>query len=307
MYFEIVKQVVEQGIADYAAAYSIGRDEVLTKIRSHIDHTHEQHYELNPEISYDDPLCRLGYLYRHAGINATLFERVLIEDQVLQTTVSNAVAAGRLSVCSLGGGPGTELLGLTKYLMQREKYALLRIDFTVLDNVNHWAESWRQLAKATEGSLLAGQNSMNTMIADHFLQIDALDPSSYDGYPSMFKDTDIVVCNYLFSENQTKLDDARQSIARLVDAAREGCMFVVIDRHENDTDFVSEVVSIFDSLTGTVETNVFTGIMDSDEQKSELGDELLERLRNPRVQFRPDYLGRPRVFWFATQKQELPW
>ena len=99
VYFEIVKQVVEQGIADYAAAYSIGRDEVLTKMKSHIDHTQKQHYQLNPvnpDINYDDPLCRLGYLYRHAGINATLFERVLKEDQALQTTITDAETRGRL-------------------------------------------------------------------------------------------------------------------------------------------------------------------------------------------------------------------
>ena len=301
MYFEIVKQVVEQGIADYAAAYSIGRDEVLTKMKSHIDHTQKQHYKSDPEISYDDPLCRLGYLHRHAGINATLFERVLKEDQALQTTITDAETRGRLRVCSLGGGPGTELLGLVKYLLRQKVKAPQRIDFTVLDNVYYWAETWEQLAEAAEGVLEAELGSDRPTVSQGFLSFDVFDPSSYDGLPSKFKNVDIVVCNYLFSENKDNLDDAKRAIPRLSRLVSDGCAFVVIDRLENNTDFVSNVVSIFESVFGPVKVNEVSGLMDLDEEKSVLGNDLLGRLGNPRLQFRTNN-GRPTVFWFTVQK-----
>lgn len=302
MYFKIVKEVLERGISDCVAEYNISRDEVLTRMRSHIDDTQTQHYQLSPDINYDDPLCRLGYLYRHAGINATFFEHVLNDDHVMTEAISNAITSGRLSVCSLGGGPGTELLGLTKHLLNRQSKAPNRIDFRVLDNVNHWAETWDQLANAAENVLETELGRGRPMVSPRFLQFDALNPTSYEGFPSMFKSVDIVVCNYLFSENKDNLDDAKQAIARLSGLVSDGCAFVVIDRHENNTHFVKNVASMFESVLGPVTVNVFDGVMDPDEQSSAFGDELLERLGYPRVDFRRDYRGRPKVFWFTVQK-----
>ena len=307
MYFKIVKEVLERGISDCVAEYNISRDEVLTRMRSHIDNTQKQHYELDPEIEYGDPLCRLGYLHRHAGINATLFERVLKEDQALQTTITDAETRGRLRVCSVGGGPGTELLGLAKYLLHQPWKIPQRIDFTVLDNVYHWAETWEQLAEAAEGVLEAELGSDRPTVSQGFLSFDVFDPSSYEGFPSMFNDADIVVCNYLFSENPENLNDAKRAIFRLNQLVSDGCTFVVIDRHENKTGFVDNVTSIFESGFGPVNVSAFDGIMDHDEQSSAFGEELLSSLGYPRVNFRVFGNGLPRVFRITAQKQGLPW
>ena len=304
MYFTIVKGVVEQGINDYIDAHGIGRDEVLTKIRTHMDHTSQQHRQSDsdPDIDYGSPLCRLGYIYRHAGINATLFEWALAEDMTIENMIEQKIASGNLTVASLGGGPGTELLGLAKYLSRRIIHNPFRINFTVLDNVNQWAETWIQLAKASEQQLETKLESGRPTISPQFLRLDALEPSSYSDFTTMFKDTDIVVCNYLFSENKTKLDLAGQAIARLADAVSDGCSFVVIDRLEQNTSFVDDVVERFQAIFGPIQTHEFAGTMDSDEQVSDLGTELLDRLGHPRLTFRTRYHGLPTVFWFTVQK-----
>ena len=301
MYFEIVKKVVEGEIGNYMKAYGISRDEVLTKVWSCIDHTHGEYYKSDPSINYDDPFCRLGYLYRYAGINATLFERVLTEDQMLQSTISNPFDYEELTICSLGGGPGTELLGLIKWLSRDNVLIPNRINFTVMDNVNHWAETWTQLARASEQTIQATKGQSHLVIAPTFLAADVLAPSSYSGYPSMFKDTKVVVFNYLLSENQSRLDVAQPAIAALVDAVSDGCIFVVIDRLEKKGNFVNNVVSLFESNFGPVQRRSFSGIMDSDEQKSEMGNELIAKLGYPRIDFRAYPNGSPRVFWFTVK------
>src|SRR5258707_11394015 len=91
--------------------------EVLAKIRAHIDCTAKEHQKDEPEIQYEDALCRLGYLYRHATANATLFELVLGESGELRAAVRQSVEQ-RINICTVGGGPGTELLGLAKFLLR---------------------------------------------------------------------------------------------------------------------------------------------------------------------------------------------
>src|SRR5690606_25196920 len=122
--------------------------------------TATEHRRDEPAIDYDDALCRLGYLYRHAPANATLFEQVLLGSGELRGKIRDA-AHNVLRIFAIGGGPGTELLGLAKYLLRRQRSIPRKIRFTVLDNVPHWGETWEQLAEAVEDELrtsLAGDD-----------------------------------------------------------------------------------------------------------------------------------------------------
>src|ERR1700719_3254923 len=115
MYIDIVKAVLEEAAELYASNSGMTMPEVLESIKDHIDNTSREHRKDEPDIEYNDALCRLGYLYRHAPANATLFERVLAESGQLRTKL-RAAKQGSIHICSVGGGPGTELLGLAKYL-----------------------------------------------------------------------------------------------------------------------------------------------------------------------------------------------
>ena len=116
MYIELVRRVLEDAVTLHVVQTQRTVDEVLREISEHIDVTSREHKRDEPEIRYDDPLCRLGYLYTHAAANATLFEKVLGHSDELRGKIDGA-SQEALNVCSLGGGPGTELLGLAKYLL----------------------------------------------------------------------------------------------------------------------------------------------------------------------------------------------
>ena len=301
MYFELVKTVLEGEITNYMNSYGLTRDEVLTKIRSCIDATSAQYRNPNPIIDYSDALCRLGYIYRHVGINATLFERTLNEDATMKCMIDAKIASGNLTIASLGGGPGTELLGLAKYLSQRIPQSPIKINFTVLDNVVQWVETWKQLAKAAEQKLEAQWGSNWLTTSPDFLGLDVLEPSSYSGFTTMFKDVDIIVCNYLFSENQTKLQVAGQAISQLAGIVGNDCTFVIIDRLEQNTNFVNDVIAQFQAIFSQIQKGEFAGKMDQDEQISVLGQDLINRLRYPRLKYR-NADGSASVFWFTARK-----
>ena len=308
MYFEIVGRVIEKAVELHAASSQKSSDEVFAEINAHIEDTSREHRKDDPQIQYEEPLCRLGYLFMHATANATLFERVIQKSDDLRLKISNA-SQGVLNISSMGGGPGTELLGLAKYLLNGP--GLIpprRISFTVVDNVSAWADTWKQLAEATEDKLRSSlsQNGMELpTVAPMFLPFDAFDSSSYRLHLGQFNELDVVVFNYLFSENKTRLGQAREAISELVRVTGHKCVFVVIDRLEQNTSFTNDVVGIFESALGVkINYSTFGGKIDADEQTSELGPMLKAAIkRNPRLTFYNFGSGTSTVFWFVVERK----
>jgi hypothetical protein len=307
MYIDLIRRVIEQAIETYASANSMAVSEVLTAIREHIDSTAKEHQKDEPDIQYQNALCRLGYLYRHATANATLFELVLTESGDLRSLIRSSVGQ-RLNIFAVGGGPGTELLGLAKYFMRRLSRLPKKIAFTLLDSVPQWAETWQQLADAVESELehVIEEDDETTIcptIAPTFLPLDVLDANSYKSYAYQFGGAQIIAFNYLFSESKARLADAKGAVAQLFRMAPTGCVFVVIDRLENDPTFQQKVKDIFEEVSGKeIRVHAFNGRLDNDEQTSDMGELLNAMLGTPRVKFFTDFYRSPTVFWFTVVK-----
>ena len=304
MYIMLVRQIVEEAVSTFADDNGLSESEVLRRIWEHVDHTASEHSSDEPSIDYEDPLCRLGYLYRHAAANATLFENVLTGSDDISRKFRDT-NQGVLNICAVGGGPGTELLGIAKYLTRQSKDMPRKIAFTVVDNVSHWAETWQHLADVVEGWFDSSSLGVNPPIfAPAFLRIDGLDSSSYRNYSYQFRKADIVVCNYLFSENKSRLSEARPAVKRLHKLTPSGCVFVVIDRRENNRDFEDRVVDLFESVFGhDIVTNTYNGTIDGDEQASDMGEELIGALGYPRIKFFTQVNRDPTVFWFVAKQE----
>jgi hypothetical protein len=111
VYIEMIRHILEQAVDTFASSSGMTVSEVLAKIRELIDSTAYEHRKDEPDIQYENALCRLGYLHRHGTANASLFEFVLRDSGELRSIVRHSIGQ-RLNMCAVGGGPGTELLGL---------------------------------------------------------------------------------------------------------------------------------------------------------------------------------------------------
>ncbi|MCY2954076.1 MAG: hypothetical protein NTU53_19225 [Planctomycetota bacterium] len=305
MYIDLVRRVLEQAVDTYATEHGETVSTVLSQIREQIDKTSTEYRKDEPQIKYHDALCRLGYLYRHATANATLFELVVRESGELRSVVRASVD-GKLEICAVGGGPGTELLGLVKYLLQCRLGFPRKVVFTVLDLVPQWAETWQQLADASEDELrktLKDEKHACLVIAPVLLPLDATDASAFKSYAYQFGRANIIVFNYLFSERKTKLPNLKKTLKHLHSVAASGCVFVVIDRLEKNPTFMNDVVALFSDLFGvTVRAHTFRGTLDGDEQTADMGTMLNNVLGNPRVRFFTDMYRDPTVFWLVVTK-----
>ena len=300
MYFKIIRNILETRVESYAQDNNLSEEQVLLEIRQKMDQTYDEYWSENPQIDYGDPLCRLGYLYRYAAANADVFERSLNDSNLL----ANFSDAGKqvLNVCAVGGGPGTELLGLAKHLIDKKDYLPRKIDFTVLDLIPSWAETWQDLEDAVDAEFRASLTGLAApVVSPKFLPFDALKKDSYKDYAFMFKRADVVVFNYLFSENKNQFEAANEALGYLVGHMNANCRFVVIDRLEQTSTFKDDVIQLFTGvLPLDITANEIGGFLDFKEQTSDLGETLTKALGQPKLTFQRGYMKRPTVFWFVV-------
>src|SRR6185437_10299201 len=128
-----LRNIIDVAIAGYVRLTNTPPAEVYAAIGTHLAEMAEQHREDEPRIPYDNPLCRLSYLYMHVAATATLANRALKKLNIASDVVRNR-GGQVLRVCAMGGGPGSEMLGLVKYFAEDSSVVMpSRLDFIVLD------------------------------------------------------------------------------------------------------------------------------------------------------------------------------
>ena len=176
-----------------------------------------------PNIAYGDPLCRFAYLYCHTAANANLCEIAVREATDLVAHIDKRSAdEGELKVCAFGGGTGTELLALSKFLINRPAAVPhFRISFTLLDRVPEWSETWHAL----EGGIKAELRSQFGSFADHpfstsgtFVPFGMTKVQQYGNLATLFCQ-DLFVLNYVVSE----ITGNHQQFQELVKVAAKAC------------------------------------------------------------------------------------
>ncbi len=298
LYFKIVKQILDQAITDYNRRTGKSIPEIDNEIAEHIRDTSSEYRNPDPNINYNDPLCRLGYIFTHVGANAVLFEKTIRRSTDLQLLIDDK-APNSIHFCTVGGGPGTELLGLTEYLLVNN-IECREIHFTVLDNIPEWGEIWNYLAEASRNIL--DQNFVSPpTIHRSFYPMDVVESSSYSSYAWLLEKADMIVFNYLISENKVRLPMFTDALSEMIFRTKSGCYFVTIDRLERNTSFHQYVIDIFNnSGLEILETFKFDGVMSDSE--STLEDYLTRFESRPRRWFETLHKGYPTVFAIVAKK-----
>jgi|GEM_PF-1342624 len=312
MYFKAIKNILDDATDSYSQDMGQSIDSICAKMGEHLQEMAKQHYEDDPVIAYNDPLCRLAYLYKHVAANATLFERALTHIDATNK-VLKARAGKKLRVCSIGGGPGSELLGLVKFLVRTakpKKFMPERIEFTIFDLVPQWGESWGQLANQAE-SILKEEGKSGSfdapLIAHNFYPLDITKKKSYSDFAWLLKTMDLVIFNYVISENLESLDDIAAALKLIAKKSDDDAALVFVDRKEYSNRINDWLLTVLPSAGFMLtESPIFEkGTLDSEDQVDKhLGDYPKKIGQTPRTKFwRQTPQGRiPTAFYLAAQK-----
>lgn len=250
-----------------------------------------------PAIPYNDPVYRLAYVFCHVAINANLVQRAL-EDRFTdprtgrETSLGQWVRAamesqGRLRVCAFGGGPGTELLALSKYLVH---YPLqvphADLELTLLDQVSEWAETLEALKEAIYSQYPA-EDPRPFSIGTSVHPFDMTRLQNYGTLGTLLR-RDLFILNYVVSEvfDQSRVADLAKVVKLMRDKSPEAT-FLLLDRSDPRT---REVAADIISRAGlaVLDERMVGDYMDLDEQSSRLDAHAVAMGRNPRVKWYGD-------------------
>jgi SAM-dependent methyltransferase len=172
-------------------------------------------------IDYASPQARFAYIYKYTVAHAD-YIRQLIErnDQLRALFQSDSV-----SVACVGGGPGSDLLGILKYMLRVESKATLTC--YLFDRERAWGDSWSEVAKH-----LAADFQLYPV----FQQMDITDASQWASYRK-FLTADLFTFSYFLSEVWSFKDQAAPFFEHCMKKAKPGSLFLFIDNNDQHGEF----------------------------------------------------------------------
>ena len=300
-YIKLIRRFVKESVELYATENQLSIDSVLPQVRNYINAFSNEYKKDKPQIQYDDPLCQIAYVYKYVMANATMFERVLIGPGGLATKVT-AAQESVLNICSLGGGPGTELMGVARYLLDRPDRSPARISFTTMDSVFQWKDPGQRIADlignelySSWGDIYPQPPTQPPTISWEFDTFDLFDVCPSESSTSRLAKADIIVLNYVLSENKNRLNQLAHVVNQLAQITSSGCVFAVIDQMDYQKQFKRDIAQLFESVFDAKKVNVtdFDGVLDGKNQTSEMGECFITALGLPRVKLT--------AFWFVVK------
>lgn len=222
--FELVKVVLDEL---YQEGHQIYADELDAKILAQMSYLSQNYKKLKSRdrspIDYKDPATRFAYVYKYVAAHGDYLVQVL---EALRAEVGGNIFEGdTLRLSCIGGGPGSDIVGMLKYLADYTEEPTRRVTCYLLDGEQSWADTWTEIGDSLTSNLAVNVN---------FQQLDVTKPETWSAQKKFLK-SDLFTLSYFVSEVYAFDDGKAFSFwQKLFDGASAGSMFVYVDNGEND-------------------------------------------------------------------------
>ena len=166
-------------------------------------------------LDYDDPVTRFLYAYKYIAGHADVISKLLAE--VWSDFKPDFLRNDPLDVCCVGGGPGTDMLGVAAFLDSQKRLSPELVRFAILEK----EQAWAPLAEAIADALPKSRD-----YELDFLPSDATTALSGDCEGAL-GNADIVIMSFLISEIATLSPE--QYLAQVIKSIRTGCIILITD------------------------------------------------------------------------------
>lgn len=222
--FQLMKQVLDE---EYRAipGSDAGRDATVKTRLADLSAAYKRLASSPPKLDYGDPATRLAYVFRYVTSHTHLVAEELSEcDEVREL-----LEADRLAVSCLGGGPGSDLLGLLKHLVGTGWEGALQV--YLLDREAGWGDAWSDVGGRLE--------DLDFTVFSHFQQLDVTDLSTWTKQRKYLR-ANLFTFIYFVSEISALGAKAEPFFDHLFANADPGALFLFIDNIDtNAGTFVS--------------------------------------------------------------------
>ena len=276
--FEVVKIALDELYAEGLRLYGTKLDgRIITDLGYLTDNYRNLTNTSRTLVNYEDPARRFAYVYKYVAAHGDYLVQVL---EKLAARRDAVFEGSSVRVSCLGGGPGSDIVGVLKYLDEHNE-TVEKLTCYLLDQEQAWADIWTEL-----NEFLTPHVGLNV----NFQAFGITNPVSWKNQRK-FLQADLFTMIYFVSEVLTL--DKNGAVARswrdIFENAKSGALFVYIDNGHSD------FTSYFDSQWKEAKLRcVLSGdderwIPRFSEQASELNEYRQKFEQSPKIQSQVTY------------------
>ena len=276
--FKLIGSVLDQSVSSWMLNTGLPLENFVCDVEKAIRHMGREYFSRKrPEIRFDGLPYRTAYLYQYASANAFAVETLLNDDSNHQRLISGLLRSKqRISMCCLGGGPGSEIIGMAKWIMQQQA-ATTELEVCVTDIFPQWKYQWEFVRDTLNTTFLTGgtvsEKRLPLVTSRGVATVDVINPASAR-LPVLRRAFDLFVVSYVVSHIYTSegLSQFGAFIRSVIDSAPKGSKFLFIDRNEREWD--KSVTTLLDHPGIEISGTYFSSSDspgDPREEKSDLG------------------------------------
>jgi hypothetical protein len=224
--FQLVKITLDELYKEAVGVYGTNTDAKITAQFAYLTSSYNDlSSSARAPIDYKDPATRFAYVYKYTASHGDYVVRLL---EILAQELGGKIFQGDLGrVSCIGGGPGSDVIAVVKYLSAAENSETVKkLIVYLLDKEQAWADSWTELNVKLP--------SPTVQLHTAFQQLDVLKPDWTS--QRKFLEADVFTLSYFVSE-VSALDGGgvvTQFWQRLFKEAKSGAIFLY-DDNGNDT------------------------------------------------------------------------
>jgi len=217
--FQLVNTVLTDLYEEIASEYGARTDKT---IKERLDQLYEYYGKSGSRIkvSFSDPVTRFAYIFLYTTAHANYVYNIISTSPVLQNVFDTKV----LEASCIGGGPGSDLLGILKYLnLHYTSDQLCSLMCYLCDKEKAWRESWCDVGSKLDADFPCSVHTFSW-------ELDVFDEDELVSHRKIFG-ADFFTMIYFFSDPEIfdAKEDARTFFEYWFAKAKPGALFLFID------------------------------------------------------------------------------
>lgn len=169
-------------------------------------------------IDYSDPLKRFAYIYKYTVAHADYIMQLVKGEKKLR----ELLAKESVEVACLGGGPGSDLLGILKYLIHN-RAKQISLTCYIFDKERAWGDSWSDVARLLKPPF---------QVYPVFQQLDVTDAETWASYQKFLR-ADLFTLSYFLSEVWRIKEKAEPFFDHCLSQMKSGSMILFVDNNDS--------------------------------------------------------------------------
>jgi len=267
--FELVKGTLTDLFVQIQSAHGAGAVGVIQKELISLSAQYSNLTATNRKpLDYSDPVTRFAYVYAYVAAHSNWIQSFVSNVEEIRHLIRST---DPVRVTCLGGGPGTELVGLIRACNGFGRKAPLTC--FLVDSEDGWAETWTEVDHKIGASF---------KVSTAFRRVDITNPPALANLTKAFE-ADLFIANFFLSEIFSFRDKAAPFLSGLATSAKPGALVLYIDNCSDQ--FTNYAESLFDKAHFDLIYKIDKEHLQisSNEEKKDLGEFLTMIGRQPKL------------------------